>query len=639
MDQQSTILIVDDEPAGRDTLESMLFGQGYNLAFAENGAETLRKAAALTPDLILLDVMMPDMDGFEVCRRLRAEKGLAEVPIILVTALDDQVARLQGIEAGADDFITKPCNRAELRARVRTITRLNRYRRLLQAEEKVHEQAALLDIAQDAMIVHDLDNKITYWNRSAENLYGWSAVEAIGKNANDLIYGDTLSLPVDALDCVMKKGSWTGELHHRGKDEEEIVVESRWTLVLDSSGRKRSIFIINTDITEKKRFQAQFLRSQRMENLGTLASGIAHDLNNVLAPILMSVQMLRKKLPDERSQKILTTLETTTQRGANLVKQVLSFARGLEGRHTTVQVKHLILELEKILRQIIPRSIQVCTNISKELWTISSDSTQLHQILMNLCVNARDAMPNGGELSITAENFLADENYARMQIDAKAGPYIIISVSDTGTGIAPEILDRIFDPFFTTKEVGKGTGLGLSTVLGIIKSHGGFVNVYSEWGKGTEFKVYLPAIEATETYQFKEEYEGHDELPFGHGELILIVDDEASIREITKVSLETYSYRTLTASDGAEAVALYAQYRNEVSAVLTDMMMPIMDGPTTIRALQWINPDIKIIAVSGLAMDFERTKIASLGIKTILRKPYTTVELLKTLHKVFLCTS
>jgi signal transduction histidine kinase len=331
-----------------------------------------------------------------------------------------------------------------------------------------------------------------------------------------------------------------------------------------------------------------------MESLGTLASGIAHDLNNALTPMLMTVQLLERKLQDKQSQQWLSILETNIKRGADLVKQVLSFARGVEGKHTTLQMGQLISEIEQIAKQTFSRAIVIRTDIPAEnLWTVSGDATQLHQVLMNLCVNARDAMPEGGILGISAQNLWIDENYARMNLDAKVGPYVVITVSDTGIGIPRKIVDRIFEPFFTTKELGKGTGLGLSTVIGIIKSHGGFVNVYSEVGKGTQFKVYLPVTQTIETDCIPAV---HKELPAGHGELILVVDDEDSIREITKTSLETNAYKVLTASDGIEAVALYTQHKEEISVVLIDMMMPSMDGPTTIRILQKLTRRSRLLA-------------------------------------------
>ena len=502
-----------------------------------------------------------------------------------------------------------------------------------QAEQKIHEQAALLDISTDAILVRELGNQIRFWNKGAEHLYGWKALEAIGKNADELLYRpETLSQLQNNHKSLVECGSWQGELHQVTKEGKEIIVASRWTLVRDEDGQPKSILTVNTDITEKKQLEAQFLRAQRMESLGTLASGIAHDLNNALTPILMTVQLLGTKLPDEQSQQWLSILKTNVKRAADLVKQVLSFSRGLEGKRTTLEVKPLISEIEQIVKQTFSRAIAIRTDIpTQNLWTISGDATQLHQVLMNLCVNARDAMPEGGILQISASNLWIDENYARMNIEAKVGPYVAITVSDTGVGINSEILDRIFEPFFTTKELGKGTGLGLSTVMAIIKSHGGFVDVYSEVGKGTRFKVYLPV---TQTRERDCPPADHQELPTGHGELILVVDDEDSIREITKTALETYGYKVLIASDGIEAIALYTQRKEEISVVLIDMMMPSMDGPSTIRVLQKIDPQVKVIGVSGLVSNDKMIEILGNSVKTFLPKPYTSNELLKNLQVV-----
>jgi PAS domain S-box-containing protein len=499
-----------------------------------------------------------------------------------------------------------------------------------QAEQKIREQAALLDVATDAIFVRDLEKNILFWNKGAERLYGWKAEEAIGKNANQLLYQETFSQQLkEAQLTLAHTGEWQGELHQVTKDGKQIIVQSRWTLVRDEQEKPKSILVVNTDITEKKQLEAQFLRAQRLESIGTLASGIAHDLNNVLAPILMTAQLLETQLHDQRSQRLLPILVTNAKRGAALVKQVLSFARGVEGTCTILQIKHLVAEIRQIVKETFPKSIEIYTDIPSNLWTVSGDATQLHQVLMNLCVNARDAMLNGGTLKICAENLFIDEHYARMHLEAKVGPYIVITVADTGTGIPPEIVERIFEPFFTTKELGKGTGLGLSTVMGIIKSHGGFITVYSEMGRGTAFKVYLPAVEAMEPLEVPDA-----ELPLGNGELILVVDDEAAIREITKTSLETYNYKAITASDGIEAIALYAEHRDQVSVVLTDMLMPSMDGATTIRTLQKINPNVKIIAVSGLASTDKQTTATSAGVKTFLSKPYTAKELLSAINRV-----
>ncbi|KCZ71710.1 PAS domain S-box [Candidatus Methanoperedens nitroreducens] len=499
------------------------------------------------------------------------------------------------------------------------------------AEEQIHEQASLLNKAHDAIGVRDLEHRITYWNKGAQRMYGWTAEEVTGKKADELLYKEESLILIEAKKRVIEEGEWIGELEQVTKNGKKIIVESRWTMVHDSDGRPKSILIVNTDITEKKKIEAQFFRAQRMESIGTLASGIAHDLNNVLVPVMLTSQILREKFTDEQDQRLLNIIETNTQRGADLIKQVMSFARGVEGEHMTLQVAHLIYEIKKIAKETFPRSIETRTDIVKDLWTISGDATQLHQVMMNLCVNARDAMQDGGVLSISAENLFIDENYARMNIDARVGNYIAITVSDTGTGIPSEILDRIFEPFFTTKEPGKGTGLGLSTVHAIVKGHGGFVNVYSEVGKGTTFKIYLPAI--ITTGELKVQVQRY-EPSTGQGELVLVVDDEARICESTRRVLETHGYKAITANDGAEAVALYVQYREVVEVVLVDMMMPVMDGQACIRALRKINPGIRIIAVSGLVGNGKLIRIAGTPVHAFLSKPYTTEKLLKTIHDV-----
>jgi len=500
------------------------------------------------------------------------------------------------------------------------------------SERKIREQAALLDITTDVMMVLDLNHKILLWNKAAERLYGWNAESILSKNAEEVLFKGTSPQLQENQEILGQTGSWQGELHQTTKDGREIIVDSRWVLVRDEYEQPKAILVVNTDITEKKQLETQFLRAQRMESIGTLASGIAHDLNNALAPVMMAVQLLEQKFKDEQSQRLLTTLEENTKRSADLVKQVLSFVRGLEGEHTLLQVEYLIQEMEEIAKHTFPKSIEIETYIpSQELWLILGDANQLHQVMLNLCINARDAMPEGGKLSITAKNSLIDQYHTRIHIDAKEGAYVLITISDTGMGMKPEILERIFEPFFTTKEFGKGTGLGLSTVQGIIKGHGGFVNVSSEVGKGSEFRIYLPAVETTKEIPLSEERHA---LFAGKGELILVVDDEDSICEITKTTLETYDYKVLTASDGIEGVAMYAQYHKEISVVVIDMMMPSMDGATAIRAMKKINPQVKVISVSGLISNQEIAEIDSNNIKAFLSKPYTADELLKSLNKI-----
>ncbi len=498
-----------------------------------------------------------------------------------------------------------------------------------QAQEKISEQAALLDIATDAILVRDFQSQILFWNQGAERIYGWRAEEALGKDPQELFcQKNSPHLPV-CIKAVIESGSWQGELRKMTKSGQEIVVASRWTLMYDSVGKPKSIFSVDTDITEKKKLQEQFLRTQRLESLGTLAGGIAHDLNNILTPILAASQLLQVRFAQDKEhyQNLLQIIENNTIRGAALVKQVLSFARGFKGERTIVQLKHLIAEITQIAQQTFPKSLEFAITIPEDLWAVSGDATQLHQVLMNLVVNARDAMPEGGTLTISTKNMFIDEAYARMNLDAKLGHYIVMTVADTGMGIPPEILDKIFDPFFTTKEVGKGTGLGLATVLGIIKSHGGFMNVSSTVDQGSKFQVFLPAVEVSQSLDIN-----NVEIFPGQGELILFVDDEVEIREIAKIVLEKYNYKTLTASNGIEAIALYAQHKKQISAVLMDIMMPEMDGITAIRTLQKMNPQVKIIACSGINPKESLVNADHPAVQLVIAKPYTAPDLLNSLH-------
>ena len=499
-----------------------------------------------------------------------------------------------------------------------------------EAESRIREQASLLDKAQDAILVRTLDHRVTYWNKSCERLYGWLAAEAVGKYVQQLIYRDTPQLD-QAMSHVLKHGEWTGELRQISKAQQEIVIEARWTLVRDDQGRPTAVLAINTDITEKKKLEAQFLRTQRMESIGTLAGGIAHDLNNVLAPILMSVQMLEMSARNEEDRTVLSTLKNCAQRGADLVQQVLSFARGMPGERVAVNLRHIGVDIQKIVDETFPKHIEAHLNLSRELWPVIGDPTQLHQVLMNLCVNARDAMPHGGKLTVTMENVVLDKIPAGTNPECKPGAYVRLNVTDTGVGIPPEIRDKIFEPFFTTKDVGRGTGLGLSTASGIVKSHGGFINLQSELGRGTAFNIYLPA--SRENKEQAAENTPFTLTPRGIGELILVVDDEASIRLVAQKTLTRFGYRVLLANHGAEALALYRQQADEIALVLTDMAMPVMDGLALIIALKKLKPSVRIIASSGMTSQENLTRAKENGVHQFVAKPYTASILLKAIRE------
>ena len=385
------------------------------------------------------------------------------------------------------------------------------------------------------------------------------------------------------------------------------------------------------DLTEAKKLELQFLRAQRMESVGTLAGGIAHDLNNILAPILMAIQLLKELSDKPQVTEILDSLESSAKRGADIVRQVLSFARGMSGEKIEVQLKNLIKDIKDIIQNTFPKDIRVRTFIPSDIWTVLGDPTQIHQVLLNLCVNARDAMPDGGTLSIDVKNCLLDQQCAAMNLQAKAGRYVQIAVTDSGTGMAPNVVERIFEPFFTTKDISKGTGLGLSTVMAIVKSHGGIINVYSEPGKGTSFKVYFPTPDSSDDVQ--SDLMEEQNLPRGNGETVLVVDDEPLIRKITRQTLENFGYKVLTATDGADGVAVYADHAADIAVVLTDMMMPVMTGQNMILVLLRLNPLLKIITTSGLDSNGNELRGDSDSKKHFLLKPYTAKTLLKSLQE------
>ncbi len=494
------------------------------------------------------------------------------------------------------------------------------------AEERVRQQASLLDQAQDAILVCDLNLLILYWNRGAERIYGWSVDEVLGREINSVFQPDKTFMPHPGKD-----DSWHNEFIHNTKSRNSINISSRWTLVRNEQGQPDYYLITNTDVTEQRQSETQLLRAQRLESIGTLAGGIAHDLNNVLSPILMSVDMLRLRNPAPEDEKWLKMIRESAERGADLIKQVLSFARGLGSEKVTVQLRHIVKELIAVLVETLPKNIHVKFDVATDLLPIAADPTQMHQILMNLCINARDAMPDGGTLFIRGENADVDSQMAGIYPHAIPGRHVKIDIEDTGTGMSGEVLARVFDPFFTTKELGKGTGLGLSTTLMIVHGHGGFLNAYSEPGEGSRFSIYLPAIEtAAERARSKMAAE----LPEGGGELVLIVDDEAAIRDAAMATLEKFGYQVITAENGSEAIRLLNENLGGVAVVITDMAMPVMNGRELIAAVKAAEPTQKIIMMSGMVDREQADEVAAAGVTIHLSKPFTAHKLLQSVKDV-----
>lgn len=475
----------------------------------------------------------------------------------------------------------------------------------------------------------DRTGKITYVNDKFCEISKYSREELLGQNHRLINSKYHPKEFFKNLWTTIGNGEvWRGEIRNRAKDGSLYWVDTTIVPFLDENGKPYQYVAIRYDITEKKLTEQQLLRAQRLESIGTLAGGIAHDLNNILSPILMSVDMLQLNDLDSETMRWLEVIRENSERGANLVRQVLTFARGMEGERIPVQIRHIIKDLTKVLQETLPKSINLKAEIASDLEMIKADPTQIHQVLMNLCINARDAMPTGGSLTLRAKNIVLDEAYARTHLEAKAGSFVMLTVSDSGVGMTEETIKRIFDPFFTTKEIGKGTGLGLSTSQSIIKSLDGFINVYSEPGKGTQFTVYVPIFEAEKT----ESVSGAAaQFPKGGGEMILVVDDEVNIREITTATLLKFGYEVLTATDGADALAVYSQNSAKISLVLTDLTMPVLDGKTLITTLRKIDPQLKIIAMSGLMNAEQIKELKDLQVTNYLSKPFSAEMLLNAL--------
>lgn len=632
------VLFIEDNPTDALLIAEALRDAPFphvKLTHCERLGDALAKLAKQRFDAALLDLSLPDSRGIQTVERIRL--AASELPLIVLTGTNDVELVTSILARGAQDYVLKQDVEGQILAKAiffaverhRVTVELERNRRELEAREaRIREQAALIHAARDSIMVTDLQGIVVFWNESAERILGWSADEVIGKSVRDFLIADSNRFQT-IWNELEKSGEWREEIGLKSKKGGEVLTDSRLSLVQDDQGHPKTILAISTDITERKKLETRFLRAQRMESIGSLAGGIAHDLNNVLAPITMATSLLRDKVKDAEGRHLIETVATSAQRGADMVRQVLTFARGVEGKRATINPGQLLEELARIFNDTFLKSISIRKFVAPDTFAVSGDRTQLHQVLLNLGVNARDAMPQGGELSLSAGNVVLDQAQAIISPDAKPGSYVVLTISDTGIGMSAEVLDRLFDPFFTTKEIGKGTGLGLATARGIVKSHGGFITVYSEEGRGTTFKVYLPALDVRGDEMASSPTPN---LPRGNSELVLIVDDEESIRQITKFTLEAFGYRTLVANDGTQALALYAQRGKDIAVVLTDMMMPTLDGAATIRALRAMNPEVKTIAASGLGNGAQCHAATAAGCHQFLHKPYTAEALLEAIH-------
>ncbi len=622
------LLIEDDEDDYMITQALLSKAQSIDcdLDWAQSYDEGIEAIVSNTYDACLVDYRLGAQTGLDLLEEVNRRGGVP-TPIILLTGQGDLEVDLHAMQAGAADYLSKDEIDAPL------LERSIRYAvERKEAEQRIREQAQLLDKARDAIMAYDMEGRVVYWNKSAERLTGWSEDEMMGETARERLYAaeqqDKLR---SCYDTMMEEGEWTGELDLQSKDGDELIVESRWTLVRNSAGEPKHVLVINTDITERKRLESQFLRSQRMESIGRLVGGIAHDLGNLLVPILLGVKVLTRRFGDDpKAERTLSMIQKSAERGSDMVEQVLAFARGVEGERVALQSGAIIEEVEKITGETFPERVTVETDVQDDLPQIVGDATQIQQVLMNLSVNARDAMPDGGTLSLRAYPTDVTDADAKRTIDAEPGRYVCIEVADTGTGIPDDVVDKIFEPFFSTKPEGEGTGLGLSTAYSIVKSHDGFIDVQSEQGEGTTFRVHLPIAEEESTRRSPRESAEPRE---GAGELVLVVDDEEFILDTARDTLDAVGYQTLTA-DGAEAALEIMKERgDEVDVVITDLRMPHINGFDLIRALRADHPDLPIVAASGLA-DGRTDEAVEAGAQTFLAKPFTAEKLQSALQDV-----
>jgi two-component system cell cycle sensor histidine kinase/response regulator CckA len=626
------ILVAEDNPLDAEMAVRQLKRDGFDPEWERVDSEkAFRDRLHSGLDLILSDYEMPQFTGIRALEVLR-ESGL-DIPFILISGTIGEDTAVLAMRAGASDYLLKD-RLVRLGQAVDHALDESRLRR----ESKHTTEAlllfrALVDQSNDSFEVMDpVTAHFIDVNDKGAAALGYSRAEFMELRLFDIDPTVQQSTWPQLVERIKAEGFVRGEGCHKRKDGTTFPVEFSVRFVkLD----REYLVAVVRDISERKEMELKFFRAQRLESIGSMASGIAHDMNNILAPILMSAPLLRMGMSPANTERTLCAIEKSAQRGADLVRQLLTFGRGSEGARRTLHPASLVHEMFNIAQQTFPKNISIVENYSKDTWSILGDPTQLHQVLLNLCVNGRDAMPGGGTLTITADNVEFDRSSASMTPGAKAGPYVLLQVADTGTGIPSDVVDRIFDPFFTTKEPGKGTGLGLSTVVGIVKSHGGFVSLLTTKGKGSTFQVYLPAtVEQDEA----DAPAAVAAAPSGNGELILLVDDEESIRSISRDILVSRGYRVITAKDGADAASQYALNRGEIKGVITDLDMPIMGGVMLIRVLQNLDPEVAVIVSSGLAsnqgMKAQMADLEALGVRRMLKKPYSAEAILLAVHQL-----
>jgi PAS domain S-box-containing protein len=625
------ILIVEDDPGVAALMQRRLQRAGHDAVVAPGPDEALRQLERGGVELLLLDHRLPGaQSGLDFYRRLK-ESG-RDLPVIIVTGFSDEATVIDALRAGVRDFVTKSLEYLDyLPEAVARVLRQVRTERKF-ADERVREQAALLDRANDAILVRDLEDRIAFWNRGAERLYGWAAAEALGQNADRLLFQDSSPEPEEARRHVLEYGEWHGELRQVTRDGRAVVVASRWTLLRDEHGAPRARLIFNSDVTEQKQLETQLRQAQRMEAVGQLAGGVAHDFNNLLTVINGYAELLLANTrPDDPAAEPLREIQRAGGRAAGLTRQLLAFSRKQMLAPVVLDLNALLGELERMLRRLIGEDIDLAARLDPGLGRVRADPGQLEQVVMNLVLNARDAMPTGGRLTIETHNVELGRTYVQGHRYVEAGAYVLLAVSDTGVGMDEATRARIFEPFFTTKVPGQGTGLGLSTVYGIVKQSGGHVEVYSEPGHGSTFKVYLPRLAETPPAAVRVPVPA--QAPRG-SETVLLTEDEDGVRTFVGLALEAQGYTVLEARDGEGALALCRGHPGPIHLLITDVVMPRMSGRELADRAAALRPGLKVLFVSGYTDDaVVRHGLLTEGV-AFLQKPFTPAVLARKVRQV-----
>jgi PAS domain S-box-containing protein len=640
------ILIVDDERLSRQLLEAILTPEAVLLLTAASGEEALAMVAQQPPDLILLDIMMPGMDGYQVAAKVKGDLATKNIPIIIVTELNGHDARMRGLNAGAEEFLTKPVDRAELCVRVRNLLGLktygdyhDKYSQMLEGEvglrtadlvvsERLYRST--FDAAPVGIVHVGLDGKWLRVNQRLCDLLGYSQEELQSIAVQELLQSEEVAGEADSL-RQMAAGTLdrhvVDEKRYRRRDGSFVWGRVNMSVHRDAEGQSQHFISVIEDITDRRILEAQVRQANKMDAVGQLASGVAHDFNNLLTVILGFAELVTGDvaIPTQHG-KDLGEIIKAAQRATGLTKQLLAFSRQQVLNAAPLDVNGLITEMAGMLRRLIGEHIEVTLALAPDLSLALADRGQLEQVVMNLMVNARDAMLGGGRVTIETTD-VELENSSFHEETIMQGRYVMLAITDTGSGMTKETRQRLFEPFFTTKETGKGTGLGLSTTYGIVKQSKGYIWVYSEPGQGTTFKVYLPRANRDVPVQVA----GAVVTPpvKGASETVLLVEDEVGVRQLSKRILDNAGYRVLQAANGDDAERLFARHADSIDLVVTDVIMPGCGGPELLRRLQVRAPALRVLYMSGYTDQSAAHKAGIDRGLPFVHKPFTAAEFVR----------